>query len=241
MNVYEMLDVCGCETWCHRQDTHTEFTFLHCLIIRTVLILQCMCQNHVQYELPNHHIAWIWCREKFASIPSALGGGECWSRGAPKRTVFDAELLWQFQFLTHRQQTEISRKLGFDRNQILALLDSLAYAASWFSCIYIALVCCHIVWSFGYISLCHLNKNLSFIKLTVRMCLWHYALQAWTQCRYSLKPRMSVVPRIELVVKNCYWPYKWEQVSWKMNCLYTLSCCDVMIASIHHNWMKEKA
>ena len=61
-----------------------------------------------------------------------MGGGEHWGKPLASRTIIDGELLWQYQYLPHSQQASLAYKIGFDKNQLLALLDSLAAAISVF-------------------------------------------------------------------------------------------------------------
>jgi hypothetical protein len=42
--------------------------------------------------------------------------------------VVDGDLLWLYQFMPHSQQTALAQKLGFEKIQLLALLDSIADA-----------------------------------------------------------------------------------------------------------------
>lgn len=70
------------------------------------------------------------CRNRYRKVSKAMGGGEHWGKPLGARTVIDGDLLWQFQFLPHTKQTELAYKIGFDKDQLLALLDSLAAATA---------------------------------------------------------------------------------------------------------------
>lgn len=59
-----------------------------------------------------------------------MGGGEHWGKQPVLRTIVDGDLLWQYQFLPHAQQTALAYSIGFEKDQLLALLDSLAVATA---------------------------------------------------------------------------------------------------------------
>ena len=57
-----------------------------------------------------------------------MGGGTYRGPPLPFRTVIDGDLLWQYQFMPHTQQTALAQKIGVEKAQLLALLDIVAEA-----------------------------------------------------------------------------------------------------------------
>lgn len=67
------------------------------------------------------------CRRRYASIPPALQGAQCFSRqlALEEQGVLDGELLAQYLRLPRRQQEGAAEAAGLERAQLLELLQGL--------------------------------------------------------------------------------------------------------------------